>query len=228
MKKVIFWDFDGTLVKSNQSFLSSLLKALEDHNVQIPEKDCSHFLRTACSWYFPEHTYESRTGEMWWQDLLGKLREFLIRCFVPEENIPLICSRFRQYVVTYPYEIYPDALTALKAARDLGFENYILSNNFPELRQTVSACGFSPYVMDVLLSSELGAEKPHAFLFSAAMQLAGNPAQALMVGDNPAADIKGAWAAGLPAVLVHQDGPCPEADLISPTLTGILPFLKTF
>ena len=48
-----------------------------------------------------------------------------------------------------------------------------------------------------------------------------------MVGDNPVADIAGAKAAGLISILVHKEGPCPEADFIFPTLAGILPFLKT-
>lgn len=227
MKKVIFWDFDGTLVKSNQSFLSSLLKALAEAQVRISEEHCSQFLKTACSWYFPEETYEGRTGELWWQDLLGKLEIFLTGCSVPVDKIPLISSRFRQYAVSYPYEAYEDAQSALQAARSLGFHNYILSNNFPELKASVCRCGFSPYVQEVLLSSELGAEKPNPRIFSAARETAGNPPMAVMVGDNPAADMAGARAAGLISILVHKEGPCPEADFISPTLAGILPLLKT-
>ena len=227
MKKVIFWDFDGTLVKTNQSFLSSLLKALKEFEVQIPEDHCSSFLKSACSWYFPENTYETRTGELWWQDLLEKLEDFLTDCSVPVEKTARICSRFRQYAVSYPYEAYEDAQSALQSARSLGFENYILSNNFPELKASVCRCGFSPYVQEVLLSSDLGAEKPNPRIFTAAGKTAENPAAAIMIGDNPVADIAGAKAAGLITVLVHKEGPYPEADFISPSLSGILPFLKT-
>ena len=227
MNKVIFWDFDGTLVKSNQSFLSSLLRAVADAQVQVPEEACSRFLKTACSWYFPEVTYEGRTGELWWQDLLFKLEKFLTGCSVPVDKIPRISAGFRQYAVSYPYEAYEDAVSVLRAAQALGFHNYILSNNFPELNSSVCRCGFSPYVQEVLLSSLLGAEKPHGHIFSAARKLAGNPSLAVMVGDNPAADIAGARAAGLLTVLVHKEGPCPEADCIFPALSGILPFLRS-
>ena len=227
MKKVIFWDFDGTLVKSNQSFLTSLLKALEENKAAIPEEDCRRFLKSACSWYFPEKTYPGRTGVLWWQDLLQKLQIFSTACSVPVDQISRICSSFRRHVVSYPYLIYPDALPALKLANDLGFENYILSNNFPELKQIVSDMGMRPYVKEVLLSSDLGAEKPNISLFSAALERSGSPSLALMVGDNPIADIAGAKAAGMKTVLVHRDGPCQEADWIFSSLLEIPPLLKT-
>lgn len=227
MKKAIFWDFDGTLVRSNTSFLDSLMMALEKAQVAIPCSDCSGFLKSACSWYFPEDTYFDRTGELWWQTLLLGLQKFLTDHSVPVDKIPEICAGFRQNAVSYPYELYEDALLLLKAANDLGFQNYILSNNFPELSQVICRYGLEPYIKDVFLSSDIGAEKPHPAIFSAALQKAGIPSPALMVGDNPTADMEGAKAAGMTTVLVHRNMVCEKADRIYSSLSDLLPFLKT-
>ena len=226
MSKAIFWDFDGTLVKSNTSFLDSLMKALKNAQVTIPCSDCGQFLKSACSWYFPEKTYFDRTGELWWQTLLSRLQNFLTDFSVPVDKIPAICTCFRQNVVSYPYELYGDALSVLKAAGDLGFQNYILSNNFPELSQVICRYGLDPYLKDVFLSSDLGAEKPCAEIFTAAIEKAEKPFPAVMVGDNPTADISGAKAVGMTAILVHKDISCREADFISASLQGVLPFLR--
>ena len=61
--------------------------------------------------------------------------------------------------------------------------------------------------------AETGYEKPHSEAFSLARMAAGNPATIWMVGDNPKADIAGAEAAGIPAILVRRDET--EADDVS-------------
>ena len=206
MKKVIFWDFDGTLVKSNQSFLQSLKRACLENQVTIRPDLLRDFLSQSCSWYFPDRTYEDRTGEAWWQDLLSALDLFFSENGVPGEKRPRILAAFRGYAVSYPYELYGDAIAALRAANEAGYENYLLSNNFPELGDTVKKLGLSPYLKGIFLSSELGAEKPNPLIFRKALALAGSPSRAIMVGDNPLADIEGGEAAGMLTVLVHREG----------------------
>ena len=217
---VIFWDFDGTLVRSNQSFLSSLLRAFEAQELPMDRDVAQAFLQKSCSWYFPGNLFEDRTGEAWWEDLLGKVRTFSADHHVPEEKIPGILTAFREHVISYPYALYEDAVSTLRACREAGGKNFILSNNFPELRQIIVNLGLSPYLSDVFLSSELGAEKPNPLIFKKALALAGMPSAAFMVGDNPIADIKGARQAGLKTVLVHRDG---QADFVLPSLQQIPP-----
>ena len=211
-KKVIFWDFDGTLVRKNTSFLTSLMEAAEEQDLKPEKSLCREFLQGACSWNHPQEAYIEKTGELWWRELLKKTEAFLEAQGLPPETCRSICEGFRYRAVSYDYSLYADAKAALTLARNQGYENYILSNNFPELSHTVKNLGLSDFLSGCLLSSVLGYEKPRKEIFRKALELAGNPKRAIMVGDNPVADIEGAAAAGLKTVQVHGESPSPKAD----------------
>ena len=219
--KVIFWDFDGTLVKSNQSFLESLRCAMEEAGAQAEDDCLMEFLRFACSWYHPEEGYPEAVGEQWWETLLSKADGFLCGLGIPSAKRREICRAFRENAVNYPYELYEDSVEVLRICREKGYHNYILSNNFPELSHSAAALGLSELLDGCFLSSVLGWEKPRKEIFEQARALAGNPARCFMVGDNPEADIRGAAAAGIPAILVHRDAPAPEAEYIFRNLREI-------
>lgn len=62
-------------------------------------------------------------------------------------------------------------------------------------------------VTKCLSSAAIGYEKPHPRSFRIALEAAQNPANVWMVGDNPIADIAGAEAVGIPAILVRRPRP---------------------
>ena len=58
--------------------------------------------------------------------------------------------------------------------------------------------GISRYFNELVISSEVGADKPDPFIFGRALELAGvAPHEALHVGDDPKHDWEGATSAGL-------------------------------
>ena len=222
-KAVLFWDFDGTLVYSNQSFLESLEKAVGDGNPAVTPQQCKEFLQSACSWNCPQRSFPERTGEAWWQDLLEKLKAFLEDCNIQDPEA--ICTDFRRYASSYSYRLYEDAREVLQEIRARGYPCYLLSSNFPELRETVKNLALTEFFTDICLSSELGYEKPREELFRLALEKAGNPELAWMIGDNPVSDIQGAARAGLHTILVHPRAACPEAEYACRTLREILDIL---
>jgi putative hydrolase of the HAD superfamily len=87
----------------------------------------------------------------------------------------------------------------------LGYKNYILSNNFPELPLVIEELKLLVYFDDYVVSSNVGYEKPRLELFQFALSVANFPDYCYMIGDNPIADIIGGKSAGMKTIFVHKD-----------------------
>jgi putative hydrolase of the HAD superfamily len=105
------------------------------------------------------------------------------------------------------FRAYPDAAPALKALRAAGRRLVVLSNWDASLHQRLAETGLAALVDGAVASAELGAAKPERAAFAAALAVAGADARdAWHVGDSLEADVEGARAAGLRAVLIARDG----------------------
>jgi putative hydrolase of the HAD superfamily len=93
--------------------------------------------------------------------------------------------------------------------------NAILSNHVPELPELVGALGIAPYVDAVFTSALTGFEKPHPEAFRYALRAFGDPQHVWMVGDSPTADVQGAEALGLRAILVRGEAVAEAAAVIA-------------
>ena len=108
---------------------------------------------------------------------------------------------------------YPDAAPALRELRALRLRLVVVSNWDASLHQRLEETGLAPLVDGAVASAELGHAKPGRAIFAHALALAGAPpGAALHAGDSPDADVTGALAAGLRAVLVARDGASPAPD----------------
>lgn len=221
MNKAIFWDSDGTLMYGNESFLWSLDKALKNHDYQIERDLIKEFLRGVCSWFTPEKTHPEVTGEVWWEKLLENTKEFCRKYQVAEEDITLVCQEFRKNVVIFDYQLYDDAEEILQYCTQLGYKNYLISNNFPELVKVFERLGLDKYFSGYFLSADIGYEKPNQEIFGQALTKAGNPELCYMVGDNPVTDIKGAQAVGMKTILVHRKAEGVTPDYVCEELLDI-------
>jgi putative hydrolase of the HAD superfamily len=105
------------------------------------------------------------------------------------------------------FQAYPDAAPALLALRSQGVSIVVVSNWDHSLHERLAETGLAPLVDGAVASAEIGHAKPDGAIFAHALALAGAPAAAaLHAGDSPDADVGGALAAGLRAVLVARDG----------------------
>lgn len=205
--KVVFWDFDGTLIYSNESFLYALTTSLANVGYTLGQEEGRAFLRSACTWYAPEKAYTDAVGEKWWDRFFDKLAAFCADIGVGTEKLEQIKAQFRRTVCDERcYEVYADAAEALRLTACAGYENYIISNNFPELSVIAKAFGLDERITDYVLSSCVGYEKPCKEIFEYALELSGRPRDCCMVGDNPIADIEGARKVGISAILVNSPG----------------------
>lgn len=79
---------------------------------------------------------------------------------------------------------------------------YILSNGFTELQaRKMQSAGIAHYFDGVVLSEDIGVNKPNPAIFKHALRVAGvSAAEALMIGDNFEVDIEGAQRVGIDQV----------------------------
>jgi len=114
---------------------------------------------------------------------------------------------FDGYLAAYTtaWRAYDDAAATLVRARAAGLSTAVLTNgDETQQRAKLRATGLLELAGPVFASSALPAAKPSPQAYDAvARQLGHDPAELLMVGDNPDADVAGATAAGWHAV--HLD-----------------------
>jgi putative hydrolase of the HAD superfamily len=227
--RLAIWDFDGTLAHRRGEtgwsiLLSEALDAEEPGHGHSAETFRPH-LREGFPWHSPEVAHpELCEPEAWW----GSVRPVLARAYeaagyAPERSLELADAARRLYVdPDVGWELFEDTLPTLSRLSQAGWTHAILSNHVPELRQIVAALGLDDVVAFVSCSAETGYEKPHEQAFASVLDTL-RPAQAWMVGDNVVADVLGAEALGIRAVLVRR--PDPRAARYADSLAGVQPFL---
>lgn len=117
---------------------------------------------------------------------------------------------------------YPDSARTLAALRAAGVRTAVLSNNGWDVRPVLAGHGLQ--VDDVVISYEQGRCKPDPGLFAlACRRLGADPADTLMVGDNPVAD-RGGESLGIRTFLVEpvpvEQRPTGFSAAVAAALTG--------
>jgi len=102
--------------------------------------------------------------------------------------------------------LYDDVEEALETLAGRGLKLGLVSNWDGSLQAVVDDLGISRHLDFVISSTDVGQHKPDPAIFATALRRVGvRPEEALHVGDHPEADVEGALAAGLHAVLIDRD-----------------------
>ncbi|NDD81576.1 MAG: HAD family hydrolase [Verrucomicrobia bacterium] len=100
---------------------------------------------------------------------------------------------------------FPETEKAVASLRQRGILTGILSNWDPRLRQVLAGFDWAEQLDAVLISEEVGTEKPHPAIFRQAEQVVGREGQkCALIGDDPLSDQGGAAAAGWRWALVQR------------------------
>jgi putative hydrolase of the HAD superfamily len=120
------------------------------------------------------------------------------------------------------FDAYADAAPALRALRDGGLRLVVASNWDCSLPEALAQAGLLHLVDAVVASAVVGAAKPDARLFDAALEAAGcAPHEAIHVGDSLDKDVAGATAAGIAALLLVRGGDAPPGVPVIRSLTEL-------
>ncbi|MCL2518081.1 MAG: HAD-IA family hydrolase [Oscillospiraceae bacterium] len=205
MNKALFWDFDGTLVyNASPIWRYSIYTVLTNLDYEIDIEELRTHMRKGYSWSIPEIPYTGQTGEVWWDKLFEHLLLFCDIHMISKEHAKKAFTYLKEQVKdSNNYKLYEDAVPTLRECLEMGYKNYILSNNFPDLPLVIKDLGIADYFTDYIVSANVGYEKPRIEIFQYALKLAGYPNECYMIGDNPTADIEGGKTAGMKTILVH-------------------------
>lgn len=105
-------------------------------------------------------------------------------------------------VLSVQGELVPQARELLDYLKSRSYRLHIISNGFKEVQfKKMKSAGIENYFEKIILSDEVGVNKPHPDIFRYALNKTGSSGEtSLMIGDNYDADILGAMQSGLDQV----------------------------
>jgi putative hydrolase of the HAD superfamily len=221
--RAVLWDFDGTLAVREGMWSGCLLEALDalrpGHGVSRDAVRAG--LRDGFPWHTPDIGH-AHTADSWWAALAPVfVRTYGAAGVAPDDALAAAAEVRRRYTDPAGWTVFPDVVPVLE--RLAAYRHVIVSNHVPELPALVAALGLAPYVTAVVTSAAVGWEKPHPRIYAAARAAAGDPDEVWMVGDNVVADVRGAEAVGIPAILVRTADPSVTRSAAS--LAGVVTYL---
>jgi putative hydrolase of the HAD superfamily len=205
--KAVLWDFDGTLAWRVGRWSDCLVEALDlvHENHGVTRDAVRPGLQGGFPWHRPHEGHRHLdTAHRWWSALLVVVVEAYRRVGVDPDVARAAADLVPGvYVDPQYWRVFADTRPALTRLRAAGWRHVIVSNHVPELPGLVRGLGLDDLVDLVVTSAASGYEKPHPEMFAFALAQAGSPERVWMVGDNRVADLGGATAVGIPALLVR-------------------------
>lgn len=206
----ILFDAGDTLVKLSRPFPVLMKEVLAEHGLTADEDDLA-----AATWEVfgeaeaaranvPEadtHSSDEASRRYW----TGIYLEVGRRARVPGMGEAQARVVYDVILNQQPFDLVPGARELLEWARGRGYRLGLVSNWGTDLRQLLDRLELTPFFQVMIVSAEVGLEKPNPRIFRKAVADLGlTPAEVLYVGDDYYNDGVGAWAAGLSPLLVDN------------------------
>lgn len=200
MTKLLIFDFWGTLIENGVR--------------PSPSKQIRYFLRVRMpfSEFITtfEHTFMTKKFDSLKEGFEEVTEAFNVR--VPDFVYDKMVGMWNKFsILSKPFEDTLEALEQLKKE----YKIVLLSNtdNF-SLRQVMDKFDLEKYFDKIYLSCETGLLKSNTDSFKQVLKdMKMKEEDALMIGDSPQSDLKGAEAANVPAVLIDRRGWCEDPNI---------------
>lgn len=199
----VFFDLGYTLVKTDREL--TLQKTLDALGISRDQTEIARAYHWVDKYYMREQP-----------GLLGKSPTVFYRHYL---SILLgllrvdadVSSVFEQLVQTGSlrgnWQLMDGAKESLLQLKEEGFQLGLISNWDASARTVLAETGLAPLFDCVVISSEVGTEKPNPQIFLHALsQLGLSSQQTLYVGDNYYDDVIGARRVGMDAVVINRFG----------------------
>jgi putative hydrolase of the HAD superfamily len=206
VKSVVTFDAAGTLIRLTQSPGETYAEVARELGYDfVPERIEAGFRKTWKS--LPERieTMGPRPDDDkgWWFELVSQaIRE---AGYTIEPMEVYFEGLYRRYALPGAWELFPDVTEVLDQLAAKRIRLGILSNFDRRLYNVLDHLGIRSRFEHILISSEVGSDKPSARIFlEGARRFGVRPEEVLHVGDDPGLDGVGASGAGLSALIVDH------------------------
>lgn len=209
--RAVLFDFGGTLMYGRQDWAPIVAKAdealtdfLRSQGMEINLNTFPTEFRKRLDGYFKQRE----------QDLLETTYSFVLRELLREKGYADVPGKVIRkaldtlFSVTQSnWALEEDALPTLQKLKDKGYQMGIISNagDDADVQQLARRFGVTKYFDFILTSAACSYRKPHPRIFELALS---NwycpPNEAVMVGDNLDADIRGAQNAGIYGIWISR------------------------
>ncbi len=157
-------------------------------------------------------TSEEETSSVW----VGMYSLLCRRLGIEDEAETMARRVYDEFGDPARWRTYPDVAPAIRRLRDRGLSLGVISNWDARLTTVLAGVELGAELDTIVSSAEVGLHKPDPRIFELACERVGvAPQDAAHVGDHHYADVLGATAVGMRAVLIERDGvvgfPSPES-----------------
>jgi putative hydrolase of the HAD superfamily len=208
MIKVITFDAGNTLIRLSRPVGVTYAAVAKRFGAELNPIDLEHGFRAA--WKTVPRSPDvpgprPDDGRSWWRDVVIQTLENARAEVEPFDDF--FDAVYQEFTVPGVWRLEPGALELLQDLRQAGFRLGIISNFDLRLREILKHVGVLDLFEQIVVSSQVGAEKPSPRIFEEALRrFAVEPAELLHVGDEEKADGEGARALGIQACILGFAG----------------------
>ncbi|TDU70569.1 putative hydrolase of the HAD superfamily [Prosthecobacter fusiformis] len=208
-RPLISFDAAGTLIQVQEPVGRTYAAFARRHGLDVDESALKPAFRSAWARspvrLWPEGQCAPDDDRSWWRGLVADVFSEALQAPLEASRLdPLFDELYAHFAKPQAWIVYDDVLPVLSdLARD--HQLCVLSNFDRRLRPILAGHGLDRFFAQVILSSEVGASKPHPRMFATALRLMqANAETSWHVGDDEKCDITGALSCGWKAYQVDR------------------------
>lgn len=194
----VWFDLGYTLVHLNREEVFQ--KKLLARGISKSLEDLRYAYHLADKYFMREHPgLLGQSKSTFMHHYYEVLQDFLA---IPKQPTQMLGANDSSNIV---WRAFPETLPTLRHLKREGIGVGLISNWDRTAREVLKKTNIMPLLDEVVISSEVGIEKPDQRIFEHALQLVNVPAErSLYVGDNYYDDVVGSKKVGMQSVLVNM------------------------
>ncbi|MCL2867241.1 MAG: YjjG family noncanonical pyrimidine nucleotidase [Clostridia bacterium] len=196
--RVLLCDADDTLLDFSAAEKSALYAVLKRFDMPRDEQVCEQYARINASlWKALER------GETTQSALKEDRFRLLADALNVHRDIPALSAAYA-HELGLQAPLMPGAEAFIRAV-SVHMPIYVVTNGIASIQKSrMSLSGLLPYIADLIISEEVGFQKPDPAMLHIALERGGfTKRDAVMLGDSLSADIAAATLAGIDSIWIH-------------------------